>query len=186
MAGCSTSDPEPAPAELAWRGGPAGCLLPLVIAACLLFLYWGANPSAVGPEEYGRRNGWMVELVAAMSAGGIGWGFLAIALAMALLAMQLGWRIVERVAVRANSRGLWVGGPFGRFVPWSGVSEVRFSVFPNPPALEIVFSEPQPGPFSPLRRTRLRLARVEHDGGEAVTFAAEAERLRIAAGRDPG
>lgn len=180
----STSEADAAPVELAWRTGPAGCLLPLVIGAALLFLYWGANPWAIGPEDFDRRNGWMVEIVAAMTAGGVGWGFLAIALAMALLAVQLGWRIFDRVAVRASARGLRIGGPFGRFVPWDGVREVRFAPFPKPPSLEIRFIDPQPAPFSPFRRDRVRIAGVEHEGGEAAAFAAEADRLRAAAGGD--
>ena len=177
----STSETGEPSVALKWRTGVAGCLVPVLVAGTILFLYWAANPWAVGTADFNRRNGWMLELAAAFNWQGVGWGFLAIAFAMLLLATKLVWRIFEPVAVRADARGIRLYGPFGNFVPWDGVCGVRFSPFPNPPSLEIVFAHPQRAPFNPISRKRIRLAGIEHEAGEAAAFANGAERLRAAA-----
>ena len=165
---------------LEWRTGAAGCLLPIVIGAALLFLYWARNPAGVTPEDMHGRGGGIIRIAALADANGIGWGFLALGLVAAWLAVQLLWRFVERVAVTAGPDGLEMRGMFGASVPWRDV--VRVAVVPSPkPGIEIVLGRGYPGLFNPLRQTQYLLLGVDTDNGAGARFAAAADAFRTAA-----
>lgn len=127
------------------------------------------------------RGGLFVRIASAANWHGIGWGFLAIGVAMAWLAAQLVWRFAERAAVTAGPSGLNMHGMFGAFVPWSEVRSVRFSPV-KPAAIEIALDRPRPGLFNPIPKRRHRIVGVEVGEGGGRVFAEAAERLRRQAG----
>ena len=154
--------------------------MPIVIGAALLFLHWARSPASVTPEDMHGRGAGIIRIAALADANGIGWGFLALGLLAAWLAVQLLWRFVERIAVTAGPHGLEMRGMFGASVPWRDV--VRVAVVPSPkPAIEIVLARGYPGLFNPLRRTQHLLVGVDTDNGAGAHFAAAADAFRTAA-----
>lgn len=152
----------------------------MAVGTACLFFYWARNPGNVTAHDMEMHRGWIVRLAAAADAGGIGWGFLLLGLAMAWFAVQLAWRFAERIVIVASPRGLDLRGMFGGFVPWSEVESVRFSPI-KPAAIEITLRRARPGPFNPIPRTRHRIAGVETDDGAGTAFAEAAERFRAGA-----
>lgn len=169
---------EPETVRLYWRTAAAGCLTPLLIGMALFMLYWGLDPGAVGPDDMDGRGGGFLRMAATMSAGGVGWGFLALSACAAWVAAQMSWRFAEHVALSAGPAGLRMHGMFGRGVRWELVEELRIEARGKQTGIALTFSVPQPGFFSPVRSRHHWTAGVDLDGGAGEAFETAAARWR--------
>jgi len=175
MGGCCISEGR---AELEWKTGLAGCLIPLLTVAMFAFLGWAIDPGAVESEPGHGRGASLLRGLAGMQSGGISWGFLVAAVMIGWIGVQMTWRFVERVAVTALPAGLRMRGMFGRDVPWHEVKAVRCITVSKRRAIEIVFTKPQPGLFMPISMSSHRIFGVDLEDGAGARFVEAVERMR--------
>lgn len=171
-------------AQLNWRTGPAGCLIPVALGGALLFLHWAADPAALTSSQInGRRGRGFVLMVDALSWGGVGWGALALSAILAWFAVQLIWRFAERVALDADPRGLRMRGMFGRRVAWREVEAIGIETRGRRNGVAITFVSPQSSLFNPIRHRAHWIAGLDLDGEGGADFVAIAQRHMAAARR---
>jgi hypothetical protein len=148
-----------------WRTGAIGCLLPLLVAAAVLFGVAAFSPSLVEDLSH-RHGGGFLRLTTGMDWGGVNVPVALLALYLAFETFRFGWRWADQYAVKATADGLVPhGSMFRRPMRWADIADVRFAVLPNArarvPALVIDLKGGR----------RLIIRGVDNADGQAERFA---------------
>jgi len=166
------------PSHVRWRSG-MGCLLPVIVAAALLFAWLAVDADAVH-AGHGRRDATM-RMLESLRHGGVNVPFLLIALALVYELAKIGWRWADEVAVAATDAGL-------RFHPtllrrplaWEEIGEVRFV------SLRRQWADVPSLLVAPRDGRSFTVSAVENGAGEAERFAALASETAADALDDNG
>jgi hypothetical protein len=165
----STTDRIELPVELLrWRTGALGCLLPLVVAATLLFAIAAIRPT-LAADLADERRGALIGLTSGISVAGVNVPLALLALYLAWETFRFGWRWADQIAMAATDRELLPHASlFMKPISFSEVQDVRFITIGRAPSLLVV-----------LRTGGSRTIRgVDNQEGAAERFAAAVrERL---------
>jgi hypothetical protein len=111
-------------AVLRWRTRAIGCLLPLMMAAAVIFAAGALLPSVAASLSESGRGSWMG--AAGLTIGSVNLPMALFALAMSAEVIRQGWRWADEVAARATPAALVPHrSTFLRPIPWSEIRDVR-------------------------------------------------------------
>ena len=164
MGQLTTGEPTTA---LRWRTCVIGCLLPIMLIACLLFGIAAVKPSLAMELAESRRGG-LIGLTTGMTFSGVNIPLVLFAIYLGWEVVRFAWRWADVIAVRATTWGLVPhGSTLLKPMPWREIDDVSYALVGRAPSLVIK-----------LRNGTTRTIRgIDNDEGAAEKFAAHARQL---------